>query len=399
VGKRESENVKMRPFVFFAAVQYENCLSGRTRGMAEALAAMGHDITFVEMPATRVAVRHFFRNGYSRLNDSPVRILRLLPLPGYLHLYRSRLANQWIRRVRGVLEKKIPNLDDAVVIASTPWWFPVVEKMSRGLLFYDYIDHITVHASRRSREAYSHWDRELLACCDMVTTVSEYLRESLAARVGNQRVTMIPNGVSADWIKSPPQSISRNVLARRSEKIIAGFLGALFEWVDLKLLAKAAQSLEDVEFVIVGPKRWGTRLRPLRKMPNMRVFGPQPHTQVPRWIGGFDICLVPFHQGVISDAADPIKIYEYSAMGKPIVSTIGVGTTGSAVRITVARSHDEFIRGIPLAAHSDSPAKKAERIEFARANTWHQRAKHLADTVEHFTAPVRRAQADSFPET
>ena len=87
----------------------------------------------------------------------------------------------------------------------------------------------------------------------------------------------------------------------------------------------------------------------------------------------FDVCWAPFTQDRISKAANPVKIYEYLALGKPVVSTPVADTHSFDSHVTVASDSDAMIGAIreALNQHSTAPA----RIAFSDANSWAHRAR------------------------
>ena len=92
---------------------------------------------------------------------------------------------------------------------------------------------------------------------------------------------------------------------------------------------------------------------------------------MPQWIQAFDVCLIPFKKDTISLRADPIKLYEYLALGKPVVSTLQFGE--AATHVLVAGDPKRFAEAIKRSA-ADAGKGKTERIEFARHHTWRRRA-------------------------
>jgi glycosyltransferase involved in cell wall biosynthesis len=375
------------PFVFFAAIPYDHCLSGRTRRLAESLSARGHDVSFVELPSLRTAARRMVRPRRRRRDLRSPRVISLKPLPGYLRLRDSLLGSQWIRYAVRRLGAELPHLGDAVVVVSTPWWIPVLRELPRRVLCYDYIDHVSVHTPGRFEREFARWDAELLDACDLVTTVSEVLRHELLRRVGPERVVMVPNGVCEHWIGAQVRIVSRTRLAGDAARPVAGFLGAMFEWVDFDLMAQVAARLPQVTLAMVGPRRRGVHLNGLGHRANVRSFPAQPYCDVPRWIGAFDVCLIPFKDEPVAACADPVKLYEYLALGKPVVSTLPFGPPDTP--IAVAAGAAAFAAAIGHAL-GDGERGHRQRMEFARQHTWTQRAADLVGATQRclVQAPV-----------
>ncbi|MBI4581689.1 MAG: glycosyltransferase, partial [Planctomycetes bacterium] len=373
--------------VFLSALTFDSCLSGRTRRLAEALAAAGHDVTFVDMPSLRQVARptSWLRRSYT--SPAGVRVVRLPPLPWRARSGWPSVTSIWSSLAVRSLGRRVPGLEQAVVVASTPWWLPVARELPAWVRCYDYLDHVDVQAGPRRIEWFRRWDAELLRIADVVTTVSEPLRRHLQAAVPPERLHLVPNGVCGDWIDSPVVAAERGSLASRADAPIAGFLGALFEWVDLDLIAAVAGLLPQIEFVIVGPTRRGVRIDALLQLPNVRCHGPVPFEQVPATLAAFDVCLVPFRRDLISDYADPLKVYEYCALGKPVVSTVLFNAGGTEPPIAVAPTAEAFAAAIREALET-SPADRDRWIAFARQHTWEARARQFAEIMSR-TASTR----------
>jgi glycosyltransferase involved in cell wall biosynthesis len=159
---------------------------------------------------------------------------------------------------------------------------------------------------------------------------------------------------------------------------VAGFVGALFEWIDLDLLIATANVAPDILFVFVGPTRRGVSIDRLRTLPNVRCFGAQSFEVVSRWIQAFDVCMIPFRQDPVSDCADPIKLYEYLALGKPVVGTSQFGPRSDPAPMCVVSDALGFARSIRQAIHG-SPDQRASRIAYALRHTWTHRAQAFAE--------------------
>lgn len=364
------------PVFFFAAVQFDDVLAGRTLRLAELLMARGRHVVFVEMPSVRVAVRRALGRTKPPAARPNLTIVRLPPLLGWTRLSESPVGRAWSAMARRVLKRRFPQMAEATAIVSTPWWMPILGSLPFGCLVYDFVDHVSVHAGQRYRERFERWERALLGRSDLVTTVSPLLKSFAEDVAGPGKAVHIPNGVASAWLE-PPASPAEPLLARVPRGPRVGFVGALFEWIDFDLLAATARRLPDYHFVFVGPQRFGMPVQELLSLPNVHHFGSVPFEQVPRWLCGFDVCLIPFKQGIISEAADPLKLYEYLAAGRPVVSTIPFTVPGGPAPMAVATEAEGFARAIEEAVRQDSPQAQQQRRCFAAAHTWEKRVDDL----------------------
>jgi glycosyltransferase involved in cell wall biosynthesis len=233
---------------------------------------------------------------------------------------------------------------------------------------------VSVQAGPQRVSLYDQWNHDLLRECDLVITVSEPLQEWLGNYVDEQRIYLVPNGVPQRWVEADVSPVARRQLTPRPERSIAGFVGSLFEWLDQDLLIAAARTLPMVEFVLVGPQRRGVKVDQLQKMENVHIYPPVSFEEVPRYIKAMDVCLIPFKKDQISEAADPLKVYEYCALGKPVISTVGFRSGVAEVPAHVAEGATDFVSAIIAAVAEEDPEKQNARKVFARQHTWDVRA-------------------------
>jgi glycosyltransferase involved in cell wall biosynthesis len=110
------------------------------------------------------------------------------------------------------------------------------------------------------------------------------------------------------------------------DDFIIGYVGVLREWVNFEPVFKALNFLENnVKFMIVGSEGNINYHKKLAKRYNVQdrvIFtGMVPYSEVPLYISAMDICLVPFETSGIAENALPLKLFEYMACERPIIST------------------------------------------------------------------------------
>jgi len=364
----------MKPHVvFLAAVSWHCPLAGRTRRLAEGLSRLGHSVTFVSVPG-----RRSYWNSW-RCPNPAMPTITMPPIPACLR--GGRLEQAWVRRLCRQLPKQRP----LVVIVSTPRWAPVVDTLPGDVhICYDWLDDAAVHAgpSGRKLEQLRDDEERILRRSHFVLTVSPGLEAEANNRFDRSQILSLPNGVPEHWLNEVAKPIdlaSKGLDARRP---VAGFLGALFEWVDFELLAAAAKRLPHWQWILVGPRRREIVFPELRRLPNVWVGPATPHHEVPRWLATYDVCLIPFRQNRVTALADPIKAYEYCALGKPIVSTVA---PTRPIPMRTVRSLEEFVQAIPEEAARNDSADRLHRRSFAENHTWERRVERLSETISQFS--------------
>ena len=110
---------------------------------------------------------------------------------------------------------------------------------------------------------------------------------------------------------------------------------------------------------------------------NIYYLGERPHDQIPAYLRAFDACLMPYRLVPALLYANPIKLREYLAAGKPIVSTRIPEALHFGGLLSIADSADEFVPQLERCL-SEDPSLPARRMESMRNQSWAARAAELA---------------------
>jgi uncharacterized SAM-binding protein YcdF (DUF218 family) len=165
-------------------------------------------------------------------------------------------------------------------------------------------------------------------------------------------------------------------------------------WVDQPLLATTADAMPDATFVLVGPPQ--VDVAALGARPNVVMLGGRPHDEVPAYVKAFDVALVPYLRSEFTDSVYPVKLNEYLAMGVPVVSTdipeIRRFNERHEGILTVAPDTEAFVAGIRRALADTSPDTRARRVSVAESNSWSRRLDAMSALITD--ALTRRARDD-----
>ncbi len=128
---------------------------------------------------------------------------------------------------------------------------------------------------------------------------------------------------------------------------------------DLELLAFLAKTNPRYSLVLVGPVEKDAReffeANPLR---NLHLLGPRAYAAIPHYLEHLDVCLIPYRLNNFNLGSNPVKLYEYLALGKPVVSTAIPAVQALASVVLIATDRGAFNRCLAeaLAAKADSVA-------------------------------------------
>jgi glycosyltransferase involved in cell wall biosynthesis len=370
--------------VSLSAVAWEFPLVGRTRMLTEAWQRQEQPAIFVQVPSYRTALERLTR----RFSGAERRLV-LRPWPTYPSLLWNALGDATLLRsirsrseeLRRQLERLVA-FHESVALVVTPVWVPWLDALPFRAVVYDCIDDLSVHIPRASlARRYRRWEAELIERAAGAVVSATELDRRLRSRRPDLLVRVIRNGVDAERFERQACEISRPADLPERGRPIVGFVGALFDWVDRNLIVAVARELPDFDFVFVGPSPRGRRDLP--KGANLHFLGPRPYSRVPSYLNAFDVCWVPFKRDSVAHVANPVKIYEYLALGKPVVTTPIADLESFEGLVTTAASAAEVAEELRSAAAAGGDAER--RRAFARANSWEARAAQYASFLEAIT--------------
>ena len=179
----------------------------------------------------------------------------------------------------------------------------------------DSLDNWLIHpAFARWRDRSSSAYAQLIPSAQAVFVSAPASRDVL--RQWRLDIEIVPNGVDTEAFARLP--------ARPNDMRtgpVVGYIGKLARRIDAEFVVRVACLLPEVTFAFVGPVLEKDAVRPMMDVPNIHLLGDRHYSSMPAYVGSFDICWIPHRVGEGETGGDPIKLYEYWAAGKQVVST------------------------------------------------------------------------------
>jgi glycosyltransferase involved in cell wall biosynthesis len=337
-------------------------------------ATLGHPVTWKPEPIApnlhRVTVPLFPHNARNRV----VRSLAA-PVAGISAARRLVEMTQLRITVRALQSLGLPVRGDSILIENFQL-IHLARSLQPSRLVFDYIDDAFGFADM---PAYVRalWT-ETVGASTAVSVTAVRLREQVAA--GHRGpVHLIRNGVEyrrfADDTSPRPPDLPAD------GRPIVCYVGSVYPWFDFELVTAAARQFPDTHFVIVGPGHpdVARSIEQLGLHPNVRVLGPRPYTSVPAYLRYATVGIIPFRRTPLTEAVNPVKLYEYSAAGIPTVTTLFADDLNEFAGIVhFARSTGEFTTAVAAAlASATDPATRARLQTFASHHDWKARVESL----------------------
>ena len=360
------EEIPGRPdFIFLPGIEWA-FRRQRPQQLARALADLGSRVFYAELDAATLSAPHpgvvLFPVSGARKEDLHERRLEGERLAGAVDDAALLRAQFEIRH--------------AAILVEAPYWRPLAEALARRFGWKTIYDCIDDHGAFSTSAAgpLEEEEAKLAKSADLVFATSPGLAEKLE-RLGASPI-LLRNAGEFEFFSTAAGAGSRG------GRPVVGYFGAVADWFDAKLVAELARRRPDWDFEIVG-STFTARTAEWKGHSNIRSPGEAPYERLPEVLSRFNAAIIPFLSTPLTEATDPVKIYEFLASGKPVVATpireLRVLAEDGLIR--VAEGADAFERAIEASLSEDDPAAVRRRIDFARRNTWRDRARSLLEGV------------------
>ncbi len=299
----------------------------------------------------------------------------------------------YYNRLRAALNK-LPG-DDLLIYTCHPTQSFALDAFSeRAALCYDWTDDwASFELQSLPKDEIVARNGRLIREADLVTAVSLSLYER--AKAMNPRTVWMPNATSLLNLNGNSQTPDAEVAKISRPRL--GYMGQIGDRVDFDLLQTIAKCHPTWSIVMMGPV-WSNRVNEaeiLGQLPNVHFVGPRPYEALPGILGQLDICLIPHTVDALTASMDPIKLYDYLATGKPIITTSVAGVDRFADAIYIAGPQRSFEESIAAALAETDDRLTDRRLAYARQNTWSARAGQIWEKIQQCVSTENSAETST----
>ncbi len=229
----------------------------------------------------------------------------------------------------------------------TPMALPFTQHLNPQLIIYDCMDELS--AFKNAPTELRDFEKELLRMADVVFTGGVSLYEAKKHLHNNIHAFPssidVPHFATARTIKVDPADQKEIPHPR------LGFFGVIDERMDIKLIDGIASLRPDWHLVMIGPV---VKIDPntLPKRANIHYLGMKDYKDLPAYLSGWDLAMLPFAQNESTKFISPTKTPEYLAAGKPVVSTSirdVVRPYGKEKLVYIADTPEDFVKSAEMA--------------------------------------------------
>jgi len=300
-----------------------------------------------------------------------------LTLPVH-HIPGANWANQtalaW--QVRRAMRKL--RIDNPVIWVACPAACEAALRLPRRALAYQRADRMELYPGADRNEV-RKMDRTLKREADVTLFVNHALYE--AEKADCRRSALIDHGVDYDLFAGAEADARVPADMKGFRRPIVGFFGGIDDHTsDVPLVADVARRRPDYTFVFVGSV--SADLAPLEGLSNCHFLGKRNYEEVPHYGKCFDVAIMPWRENQWIEMCNPIKLKEYLALGKPVVSTPFRELEYYEGCVYVARGPRDFAAALDRAIAEDNAERRAARRDRVRDITWEAEAQAALRAID-----------------
>ncbi len=276
---------------------------------------------------------------------------------------------------------------------SSPLDVYLLDTFKKAHCVYDVYDHPQLHRSYGKALLEDH--HRLIQEADIVTASAEALKEEIQPI--RPDVILVKNGVYTEDFQDGKDITdvltSKDLEFTNRYKSTVIYAGALAPWFDWDLLALAADTNPDIGFLLIGAHMEGDaendkrfppsceNLWSLCKRRNIHWGKSKAYRELPGYLNLADAAIIPFKTNDIMDAVSPVKLFEYAAMGLPVIST-DLRECRQEELCTVCKDADKFASALPAACEKGKEEYfRNQQKQLVQTRTWEKRLRPVYDAI------------------
>lgn len=376
-----SGKMRVRDFVLFFTKRREFC---------DKLATISYGKRVIIFPPTLdwniplFQRPHQLAVAYSKMPDTLVLFMTVNREQDDVLVYEEVSDSLWIIQsiVARAASLNISSSAERIVTFSWTKNSHYIEIFKANKFIYEYLDELEIHPGYNKEMIEEH--EKLLQTADLVVCTADNLYSK--AREMAKHAILSTNGVDYDFFSNtqnavPDASVKQKV---SGYDVVIGYYGALARWFDYDIVAEVAENNSTWCFLLIGHQFDETyKNSRLPGIQNVIYIPAVPYKRLPEFLKVFDVATIPFLVNDITLSTSPVKLFEYMASQKPIISVKipECEKYDSVFTYTTRIEFENIIRTIVDMSPDDMNKYKKLLKEDALRNTWHSKAKEIISNL------------------
>lgn len=254
-------------------------------------------------------------------------------------------------------------------------------------MLYEYIDDLNPVLAGTEKLPKNVKDiHEYVASHDdilVVTSADLLYKDMTKKRTSNKNIILSSNGVDVEHFSTLiEEKISTMEEIKKNYKTIIGYYGALASWFDYELVRKLANRYPNIAFVLIGIK-YDTSFdkSKISEIKNIKYLGPIDYQKLPLYANYFSIAWIPFLINEITLATNPIKVFEYMALDKYII-TSALPECKKYKSVNIANNYDDFCSLIDNFEKNFNDEYRNLLHKEAKENSWKYKTQEIINLLK-----------------
>ncbi len=253
-----------------------------------------------------------------------------------------------------------------------PLYARYIPDTYQGKIIYDCMDnHEALYPDRKRVFKVLKQENCLIQRCNLLFASATLLREKVDEIAGYPKSILVRNGVEIKEVCEVKQP------ACKAHYSLC-YIGTIAEWFDYEVIRDSLSKMQNIDYQLIGPANQKT------EHAGIVYHGPIPHHKLGEAIRDYDCLIMPFQVNEIVASVDPVKLYEYIAFGKCIVSVYYPEIERFKDFVYFYETSEEYVKLLEKLAEEGFPPKyhSEKQRTFLQENTWDRRYELLKEKID-----------------
>lgn len=247
-------------------------------------------------------------------------------------------------------------------------------SVAKTINVFDTVDNWIEHPN------FTKYKERLKNNYEIISKKSDYI-----FTVSKDLLNLFPRAKNKEWI---PNGVDLSHFEKKADKTIIhtghpiiGYVGTIEKRLDFELIKYLSLKNPEKSIVLVGPVWKNVQVDKLKSQNNIHFLGRKSYSELPYYMNEFDVSIIPHKVDKYTKSMNPLKLYEYLACGKPIVTTQVAGIEKFEELLYTAKTKEEFNEKINLALKENSKELELKRKESVRNENWKNKVNQMLEIV------------------